>query len=394
VTDLLDTGPLDPPPAAAGTATRAPAAESSRAAITPRDAWRKARLPVFLGLVVVLVAVLRTLTYGRVDDSYLDPRSFGGSGSHALAELLRDHGVDVREVDRPSGGADTTVFLPVPELVEPDVVASAASAGDLVLVAPPPDWSAATGTGVRSLRSGIDDVAAPGCAQPDAVAAGEARVRGVVFAAPEGAVVCYRRSFVEVRSGTQRVTFLGTGELMTNDRLDEDGNAALALRLLTRHPTVEWVYPRTFATPEEPESLTDLLPGWVWVLVAQLVVVALLLAFWRGRRLGPVVVEPLPVVVRAAETVEGRARLYLAARARGRAAEALRAGTRDRLVRALGLAPDASRETLVAAVAPRTRGRDGASLDALLYGPPPPDDATLVRLADDLDSLYSEVRDL
>ena len=64
----------------------------------------------------------------------------------------------------------------------------------------------------------------------------------------------------------------------------------------------------------------------------------LLLALWRARRLGPVVAEPLPVVVRAAETVEGRARLYRRGGARGQAA---RGAARRRPVagsgRALGL---------------------------------------------------------
>src|SRR5690606_41722785 len=55
-----------------------------------------------------------------------------------------------------------------------------------------------------------------------------------------------------------------------------------------------------------------------------LIVVVVLLAWWQGRRLGPLVTEPLPVVVRASETVEGRGRLYRSRRARDRAAEALR----------------------------------------------------------------------
>ncbi len=44
-------------------------------------------------------------------------------------------------------------------------------------------------------------------------------------------------------------------------------------------------------------------------------------AFWRGRRFGPLVVENLPVTVRASETMLGRARLYEKSRA-----QAARAG--------------------------------------------------------------------
>jgi hypothetical protein len=96
-----------------------------------------------------------------------------------------------------------------------------------------------------------------------------------------------------------------------------------------------------------------------------------------------VVTEPLPVVVRAAEAVEGRSRLYRAAGARGPAAEALRAATVDRLVRRVGAAPGGDPGGLVALVVERT-GDDPATVHALLYGGAPEDDAALVRLADDL----------
>ncbi len=64
----------------------------------------------------------------------------------------------------------------------------------------------------------------------------------------------------------------------------------------------------------------------------QLAVAVVLLALWRARRLGPVVPESLPVVVRAAEATEGRGRMYRRAGARDRAAGRLRAATRTRIV--------------------------------------------------------------
>jgi len=116
----------------------------------------------------------------------------------------------------------------------------------------------------------------------------------------------------------------------------------------------------------------------------------------RGRRLGPPVVEPLPVVVRAAEAVEGRSRLYRRAQARDRAAEALRSGALARLVPRLGI--DRARgaepppEAIVAAVASRS-GRPEAAVHAVLFGPPPSDDAGLVALADSLDSIVRDTLD-
>jgi hypothetical protein len=116
--------------------------------------------------------------------------------------------------------------------------------------------------------------------------------------------------------------------------------------------------------------------------VLQLAIAVALLALWRARRLGPVVTEPLPVVVRAAETVEGRALLYRRAGAADHAGEALRQATRDRLGDLLGT-PD-----LVAEIARRTGRHD---TETLLYGPPPAGEAELVALADALDALENEV---
>lgn len=101
---------------------------------------------------------------------------------------------------------------------------------------------------------------------------------------------------------------------------------------------------------------------------------------------------PLPVIVRSAETVHGRARLYRAANARDRAAQALRQAARARLARALGLAATTTPPALVASVADHS-GRTAAAVAALLYGDDRiPDDAGLVRLTDDLDQLEREVR--
>ena len=138
-------------------------------------------------------------------------------------------------------------------------------------------------------------------------------------------------------------------------------------------------------------SLDQLLParlGWAFL---QGLVAVLLLMLWRARRFGRLVREPLPVSVRASETVEGLGRLYRTARSRRRAADALRAAARSRIAPRLGLRRDDSATAVVEAVAVRT-GRPAADLATLLYGAEPGDDAALVALADQLDALEAEVR--
>jgi hypothetical protein len=104
-----------------------------------------------------------------------------------------------------------------------------------------------------------------------------------------------------------------------------------------------------------------------------------------------VVAEPLPVVVRAAEAAEGRARLYERAGDRGHAAEVLRGAARARLAAVLGLPGAAEPAALVRAAAARG-GRSITDASTLLYGPAPVDDAALVALVEALDGYEAEVR--
>jgi hypothetical protein len=200
-------------------------------------------------------------------------------------------------------------------------------------------------------------------------------------------------TLVQLKARGRTVTVLGTGAPLTNARLASEGNAALAINLLPSHRIV-WLVPAVVAvaaaTARGPRTFTSLLPLAVYLVTIQLAVAAVLAAAWRARRLGQLVTEPLPVVVRAAETTEGHGRLYQSRHARGQAAEALRSALLSRLERAAGLPPGAGQESVVAAVAQRTGG--GASqLAELLYGPAPGTDQALVALARDLDELEREV---
>jgi hypothetical protein len=243
---------------------------------------------------------------------------------------------------------------------------------------------------------------APDCAWDTARRAGDARLGGYRYlpadaAPPPGTAACYpvagAPTLVALPAGDGTggdTVLLGTPDPLYNEHLDEDGNASLALQLLGSRPHVVWYLPGPDDAPSagERRDLLGLLPaGWRWA-AFQLAIAAALAAVWRARRLGPVVTEPLPVVVRAAETTEGRARLYHQAGARGHAAEALRTAARSRLARLAGVAAvDAhAPAVLPPAVAART-GDPVAAVHGLLFGPPPADDTALVRLADDLDAL-------
>jgi hypothetical protein len=96
------------------------------------------------------------------------------------------------------------------------------------------------------------------------------------------------------------------------------------------------------------------------------------------------------VVVKAAETAEGRARLYHDSHAVDRARDNLRAGTLVRLARELRLGPDASADD-VALAASRMLGRPDGGIRELI-NEHPPNEASLVRWSRELDKLENEVR--
>lgn len=372
--------------------------------LTASTAWRAARAPLLVGGVVLLGALLLALVAGEPGSGRLDPRAPEPAGGRALAQVLGDLGVDVERrttlagVQRSVAGAEeATVLVTDPGLlVESQVEDLRATGADLVVLAPP-DPS------VFDDAVGLDGpspagVRLPGCRLPAAARAGAADsgILGFTLAPGTDAETCYARdgvpSLVRLVDGAT-LTLLGNPEPFTNDRLDDEGNAALVLGLLGQDPTLVWYLPSLADVPRSAQerSFYDLVPDGVWWGLGQLAVAVVLLGLWRARRLGPVVPEPLPVVVRAAETTEGRARLYRRAGARDTAAESLRTAARRRLAAALGVPTVAGAEALVDAVAGRSRRAPG-EVGALLYGHAPTDDAALVRFADELDALDREVR--
>jgi hypothetical protein len=184
---------------------------------------------------------------------------------------------------------------------------------------------------------------------------------------------------------------VGGVEALTNDRVAAADNAAVALRLLGQHDRLVWYVPDLRDVGAgDGDSLTAQLPAGLfpalWLVTAALLATML----WRGRRLGPLVVEPLPVVVKAVESTQGRGRLYRKVRDREHAAEILRSATRRRLATRLRLPASIDPRGLVDQVAHAT-GRDAAGLHDLLQSRPVPDDTTLTRLADELAALEKEV---
>uniref|UniRef100_A0AAU3HXQ6 DUF4350 domain-containing protein n=1 Tax=Streptomyces sp. NBC_01393 TaxID=2903851 RepID=A0AAU3HXQ6_9ACTN len=387
---------------------------STSSSPTTRQLWTRTRgvvlaLVLLLAAAVAIAAVRSDARHGR-----LDPRSADPSGSRAVARLLADQGVSTRLVTSlgeaaSATGPDTTLLIASPDLLtkrQQSLLRSATerSGGRTVLISPgPPSLGTLAPEVTADPAVGFDSTLSPRCGLPAARRAGSADTGGIRYSTTDpNADTCYPSDGlptllrVPARSGRGDTVVLGAPDILFNDRLDEQGNASLALQLLGSRTHLVWYLPSLSddsAADAGDQSFFDLLPsGWLWGTL-QLFVAAAVAALWRARRMGPLVPERLPVAIRASETAEGRARLYRKANARDRAASTLRSATRTRLAPLIGVPPAQAHapEALLPALSARLDG-DGQALLPLLFGPPPRDDAALVSLADQLDALEREVR--
>lgn len=363
--------------------------------------WAVSGLAAAIGLAVIVAGQLAP----KGDALPLSVHNAGPGGAKAVSRILGAHGVSVKDVgsfdsaaaalaDRP--GATLLLYDRSGFLDGSQVAALSSAAERVVLVTPRLGTLTALDAGIS--QAGVVPDSAPmlepGCGLPDAAAAGT--VSGEAGFLYDGGTVCYRPpgSAAGLLASTDggAVTVLGSSFAISNRALAQDGNAALVLRTLGKARDLVWYLPGLgdAGAAEPPQTLDELAPDWVSYLGPWLIFVAVLAMVWRGRRLGPLVFEPLPVVVKAVETAEGRARLYHDAHALGRARDNLRAGTLVRLAQALQLGAGATADD-VATAAARQLGRPVADISALV-NERPGTEARLVQWSQALEKLENEVR--
>jgi hypothetical protein len=374
---------------------------------TARDTWRRWRSWLVLAAAILIGGTLIALIAAPGTTSgYLDPGNPGSDGARAVATIAAQRGYQVTRVttvaaaaSAASGGGRSTLVVTSPWLLTTgELTALARVPGDRLLVDPDPASLAALAPAVSIEGAAPVGAVDPGCTLPAATLAGNADLGGTVFqTGAADAVRCYwsagHPSLVRYASGGRTITVLGSGAPLSNGDLASLGNAALALNLLGGPHQIIWLVPGPLpagAGPTGQKPLLSLIPLPAYLVTIQIAVAVVLCALWRIRRLGPLVPERLPAVVRAAETVEGHGRLYRSRRSRDRAAAALRDAARSRLAARLGLPETGAADAMIAAVAARVGGPAG-EVAAVLFGPVPQNDAALVRLADALDSLERKV---
>lgn len=366
---------------------------------TWRERWHAVRAPLLIGMAVVTTAIVTVVLGGTHASTPLDPRSAAPSGTRALDVLLGEEGVQASRIESydqalaaaPGGTVLVTDPADVPSARMLDLIGTASTT---ILVDPGPSLLEELPGDIDLLRPALTTALEAGCDLPAAASAGRATLGGARYSAEPPTIRCYDDSLVVIpaSAGNSTIIILGTAAPLTNEHLGDEGNAALSMMLLGRHPTLSWYLPSAtdpaFRTDER--SLVSLIPtGW-WFAAMQVLVGVVLLAAWRARRLGPIVTEPLPVFIRATETHEGRARLYQRSRDHAHAASILRAATTDRAARLLRLPRGIAGPTLVATIAART-GREPDAVTEMLSGSRPADDAELLALARALTELEHDL---
>jgi len=348
---------------------------------------------------------------------------------------------------------EATVLVTTPGLVHPSYLARLVRLPPgfrVVMVAPREDQM--TDAGLEVPVGGPRWTAAapqPGCSAEFSSAGPAATLRWRYDAGAYDAVHCFEDAVAEFRVGySAEVTLVGAADPFRNDRADEHANHAFAVALLSRAPRVIWLdlhereQPPQRTTPPrdtgepggndwsdgdndgddgdgepggeprdpatgEPQAggpggsgeggdgvtgspLARAFPPAVWAALALLVAAAIALVLASARRLGAPVAEPLPVRVRAAETVRGLGGLYRRARARSTSLATVRSAALVRLAEHFDLPADTPVDDLAARVAAYT-GRPEDEVRHVLAGSIEDSDEELVRAATAVQTLVRYV---
>lgn len=380
-------------------------AASAASTVRPRDPHRGRKA---LGWVVIVLLVLGVAAVGlrvaaQIPSAHpaLDPEGRGDNGTMALAELLRQRGVDVDVVR--SRSEAFAALRDDSTLVTPD--APALTDGALAELADAANHTVILTAGSRMLRLldlgepifGPPDTAATDCDWAPFAHVGSIAPDRMVRPAP-GITGCFTDGeagaavLVDTRGGGV-ITLVHAQGVLTNAALADDGHAALGLALMGQTGHVVWYVPSFTDTDLEytdPDTLGTLTPEWVTPVILLLLLAGLATTLAKGRRFGPLVAETLPVTVRASETMNGRARLTAKAADAAHAAAALRTGALRRLARRMGLSEQATASDVTDSAADRLR-IPRTSLHALLQGDLPDNDPDLIHFARQLDELERAV---
>ncbi|MST49882.1 DUF4350 domain-containing protein [Mobiluncus porci] len=293
---------------------------------TPRvgEALHQARWIIGGFLLLLVSAVVFGLISNPTDDNQLSIHNPRPNGAMALAEVLKDRGVKVHDVYTPRdasqlGENDLLVITGVRDLSEKHLQTLMESPTTNVLFLGTFAQSNRLEPYVSAVGESNPDGLAPRCKLPAAFEAGPLHgSRGSLEPLREPAAACYevapgKFAYLKfVRPGGLTVSFLSEGKSAQNQEITKGSNAAFLLNLMQPADRVGWVVGRTFqlSSPSGAGASPDMVPPAFTQALLLFFAALLVLGLAKGRRLGRIVKEELPVVVHGSETIQGRARMY------------------------------------------------------------------------------------
>lgn len=360
---------------------------------------------VILAMAALLV-ILSAVLLSEPDDEPLSATSTASDGGRALARVLASsEGVDVvtvrtpEELRRLDVGAETTLFLPraneLTTSLADAVEHSARGAGRLVLLSPSQPVLDRLAIPLKQ-RAALPVAVAAECQAEDVAGDDSLASADVAYTLPAEtpATTCFPSTSVfdgsadddddddndddddadadashayialPASATAPETVVLGAQRALTNRGIASESHAGLGVRMLRHTDRVVWIMP----DPHDESAAVRVntpVPPWFLPSIAILLTSGLGLCLWRGRRLGRIVSEPLPVVVHAIETTAARGRLYQACGDAASALRVLQEDTLDDLRRTFDLPPGAGLLAVSRSAAQRL-GRDAEEIHSLL----------------------------
>lgn len=384
---------------------------SAPTVVTPRirTTLTRALFWIITALFLLSVALVSLNLVGTaVDGPPLDPTSPRESGTLALAEVLRQQGVDVIVTTGLSEtrtalaeASESTLFLTNFDgfLTDKQIADTSDLAPTVIIAGPGITELLAVAPEVANAGTRVGTVPAqcpsPLVSQAPEISAGPSSLR--IIDNESGAVGCYGNDelgfgLISIDRGSTHLVLLAATNALTNGAITTADNAAFALRLLGHNDTLVWYTPSfdDLSDAGGIKTYDELSPDWVTPVVWLIVLTLLTAAIWRGRRFGPLVIEKLPVTVRSNETMQGRARLYEKTAARLHTLDSLRIGSIRRLATLCGMASTASIDDVINRISPLI-DQPVAQLRQLLVDARPTNDSELLSFSDELLALEQRV---
>lgn len=349
---------------------------------------------LWAGLAVAVLAGALLVGPPAEDGEPLDPTSSGPLGTLGLVRTLEALGADVTTLTGAPGDSTDVALVLGDRLGEDrqEGVLDWVRDGGTVVVADPSSPLIQVPVSGEVVDPRQD---AGGCGIDALAAVEELAVEGVGFGLgprDRGCLTDAGGASFAVASplGDGTVVAVGGAAVWVNEHLDDADNAVLASALLAPATGTRVAILLPPLVGGGTVSLTDLVGDGVKQGLLQLGLAFLLYALWRGRRLGPPVVEPQPVELAASGLVVAVADLLQHGHHHGRAGDVIGDDVRRVIAERLGM-PATAPPADVAEVAARRTGLERERLLALMTPAPGGGDDHLVALAADAHAVTEEL---